>query len=190
MSSFDYGGMVLSWIFPADQTGSVHVRPEIVTSGSGQAGQSLKIEVDDAGRWQEVHSLGAVITGLDGAVSKVALKPAGPGRYEAMHPVDKPGAYLVAVTDQNGGRDNLLARSGAVALYPEEYRETGWIWRPCGPLPGPGEALCWRSLTRHLPPVRARRDLTAFLLALAALLWLMDVAGRRLSIGPEDLSAL
>lgn len=29
------------------------------------------------------------------------------------------------MTDQNGGRDNLLARSGAVALYPDEYRETG-----------------------------------------------------------------
>lgn len=187
-------GNILSWILPADQAGSVHVRPEIVASGSGQSGQSLKIEVDDAGRWQEVRSLGAVITGPDGSVSKTDLKPAGPGHYQALLPVDKPGAYLVAVTGRSGGRENLLARSGAVAPYPDEYRQTGVDLEALRAIARAGGGAVLekplQAFADNLPPVRSRRDLTVFLLSLAALLWLTDVAGRRLSIGPEDFAAL
>ena len=141
-----------------------------------------------------MRSLGAVITGPDGSVSKTDLKPAGPGRYQALLPVDKPGAYLVSVTGRSGGRDNLLARSGAVAPYPDEYRQTGVDMESLRAIARAGGGAVLekplQAFEDNLPPVRARKDLTPILLALAALLWLTDVAGRRLSIGPEDLAAM
>ncbi|MCG8403062.1 MAG: VWA domain-containing protein [Firmicutes bacterium] len=185
-------GNVLSWILPAENTGSLYVEAGVVSSYS--QGQGLEIRVEDPGDWQQVRQLNAVVTGPDGTVQTVPLEPSGPGRYQVRHHIDKPGAYLVGIKGDAGGRDTVLARGGAVAPYPPEYRETGINMESLRAIAAAGGGAVLekpeQAFADNLPSVQARRDLAPFLLALAALLWLVDVAGRRLVFGDEERAAL
>ncbi|SFR14371.1 VWA domain-containing protein [Desulfoscipio geothermicus] len=186
-------GNVLSWILPAHNTGSVNVETEVTSTGGDTTGQALKITVEDPGSWQEVRALRALVTGPGGSTLTVPLQPAGPGRYEARQPVEKPGAYLLSVAG-GGEQPQVLARSGVVVPYPPEYRETGVDMQRLRAIARAGGGTVLekpeQAFADNLPPVRARRDLSAGLLAVAALLWLVDVAGRRLVLGAEERAAL
>ncbi|AEG16319.1 protein of unknown function DUF1355 [Desulfofundulus kuznetsovii DSM 6115] len=195
-------GNVLSWILPAVDTSPVQVQAEVVggAEAAGGAGAPpegyavVRITVDDPGHWQKVRRFTALLTGPEGENRTLDLHPAGPGRYTGQTTVAGPGAYLVSITAANGGSPALVAQTGLVVSYPAEYRETGVdlgrleeIARAGGGrvLASPVEAFA-----PNLPPVRAGRDLSSPLLALAAVLWLLDVAGRRLVIGAEEWAAL
>ncbi|MDQ0287561.1 uncharacterized protein YegL [Desulfofundulus luciae] len=208
-------GNVLSWILPAVDTSPVQVQAEVISGaeaaaavqgeepaatagGTPQAGAPgdsvVRVTVDDPGHWQMVRRFTDILTGPDGETRTFDLHPAGPGRYTGQTAVAGSGAYLVSITATNGGSRALVAQTGLVVSYPAEYRETGVdldrleeIARAGGGtvLASPAEAFA-----PNLPPVWAGRDLSSPLLALAAVLWLLDVAGRRLVIGPEERAAL
>ncbi|MDH7572205.1 MAG: VWA domain-containing protein [Clostridia bacterium] len=179
-------GRVLSWILPAVDASPLRVQAEVTEAASGEA--ALRIEVDDPGRWQEVRRLEAVVTGPEGSSRRIHLAPAGPGRYAALVEV-QPGAYTVTVTGAQ--EPGVLAQTGVVVSYPEEYRRTGPDPDALAALAraGGGEILTdpAAAFAPNLAPVRARRDLSLLLLALACLVWVLDVAGRRLTLGREEL---
>lgn len=185
-------GNVLSWIMPAENTYPLYL--ETTVSSPGAAGRSLEISVEDPGGWEEVRELGAVVTGPEGDIFEVPLKPAGPGRYEASYYVDTPGVYMVSVKGGDGDGEAVLARGGTVVPYPPEYRETGVDMESLRSIAAAGGGTVLekpeQAFADNLPPVKSRRDLTPFLLALAALLWLVDVAGRRLVFGEDERAAL
>lgn len=187
-------GNVLSWILPAGNASPLNVETKVTSPGTAAAGQTLQIIAEDPGEWQQVRGLKARITAPDGSTSEVPLQPAGPGRYEVQHPVEKPGAYLVTIAGSDGAGQTMLARSGVVVDYPAEYRETGVDMESLRAIARAGGGTVLekpeQAFADNLPPVRARRDLTAGLLAVAALLWLVDVAGRRLVLGAEERAAL
>ena len=185
-------GNVLSWILPAETTDSLSVQAEVIP-GSGLSGRDLQVKVEDSSGWQEVRDLQALVTGPDGKTMTVPLKPDGPGRYTARQPAGKPGAYLVAIAGTKE-QNQLLARGGVVVPYSSEYKETGVDNNALLAIAraGGGSVLekPEQAFLKNLPPVKARRDLTALFMALAAIVWLGDVAARRLSIGPEERAAL
>ncbi|MFA7467601.1 MAG: VWA domain-containing protein [Desulfotomaculaceae bacterium] len=183
-------GNVLSWILPADSTGSLYVETDVTSSPVG--GQVLEIQVEDPGDWQQVRGLSALVTGPDGSVTTVALEPAGPGRYEARHTVEQSGAYLINIDSVD--EETIMGRGGAVVPYPDEYRDTGVDSEAMRAIAAAGGGTVLenpeQAYAENLPPVQARRDLAPYLLALAAFLWLVDVAGRRLVFGEEERVAL
>lgn len=185
-------GNVLSWILPAGSTGSLYVETNVTASPG--AGQVLEISVEDPGDWQRVLALNVLVTGPDGSVTETDLEPAGPGRYTAVLDVEKPGAYLVNVNGASGENGAVSARGGAVVPYPGEYQETGVDKDSLRAIAAAGGGTLLekpeQAYADNLPAVQARRDLAPYLLALAALLWLADVAGRRLVIGTEERAAL
>lgn len=185
-------GNVLSWILPAGSTGSLYVETNV--TDSPDAGQMLEISVEDPGDWQQVRTLSALVTGPDGSVTTVNLEPAGPGRYAAGLAAEKPGAYLVNINSVRGDDGAVLARGGAVVPFPGEYRETGVDEKSLRAIAAAGGGTVLekpeQAYADNLPVVRARRDLAPYLLALAALLWLADVAGRRLVFGTEERAVL
>ncbi|MGB9920828.1 MAG: glutamine amidotransferase [Moorellales bacterium] len=181
-------GRVLSWILPALEASPLQVQAEVAEEGGGE--QAISIRVDDPGRWEEVRRLEAVLTGPDNVARRVPLVPAGPGRYAARAEA-APGAYTVAVVAGGEGEGEVLAQTGLVVPYPEEYRETGLDLEALAAVAraGGGEVLTDPAavFAPNLPPVRASRDLSLSLLAVAAVVWVLDVADRRLRLGREEI---
>lgn len=181
-------GRVLSWILPTVDASPLQVQAEVAEDAAGD--QAIRIRVDDPGRWKEVRHLEAVVTGPDGAGRRIPLAPAGPGRYVATAEA-APGAYTVGVVAGGEGKGRLLAQTGLVVPYPEEYRETGLDLEGLAAVAqaGGGEVLQdpAAAFAPNLPPVQASRDLSLLLLAVAAVVWVLDVAGRRLMLGREEI---
>jgi uncharacterized membrane protein len=181
-------GNILSWVLPAVNTSALQINTRIEENGD------VQVTVDDPARWQEVVNYLLKVTGPAGQTSDVELAPAGPGRYTARLPAIKAGAYLINVVSPNGRGQALVAQSSLVIPYPAEYKETGVELTRLAEIAraGGGEILTSpeQAFAPNLAPVRASRDLSSLLLILAGVLWLLDIAGRRLHFGAEEREAL
>ena len=119
-----------------------------------------------------------------GDTASLTLAPVSPDTYEAALPEAGPGAYAVTVEYTEDGKNSVLLEGGTVVSYSREYdlrlqpgnalerlaAQTG------GQMVSDPQALF--ALTSA--PARARKELTAALTALALILFLADVAQRRL----------
>ncbi len=144
-------------------------------------GGEAKLRIrESSGDGELADDLHAVVTDEHGGRSELAPIPVAPGEYEAHVKVEGPGVYLTQI----GG-----SLSGFVIPYSPEYRVsdaggkekleqlaavTGGrmlvLERPEAAFEGP------RTVTKQY------RDMTRPMLILALLLWLADIAIRRLSI--------
>src|SRR5206468_4801306 len=123
---------------------------------------------------------------LPGGVRReVELAPAGPGRYRASIGAPAPGAYVIQV-EQRIDAATLRGEVGWVAPYPAEYRETGPDTVLLGQIAAAGGGRVLTEPAEAVAP--AERTAVAgwpagpFLLVLAALLWPLEIAARRLSL--------
>ncbi|HEY3081149.1 MAG TPA: VWA domain-containing protein [Chloroflexota bacterium] len=198
-------GNVLSWVLPPGESGDLAVRVEVGAGGGGSSaagggGSAAAAIVAEAARgWEEVRPTSAVVIGdppapgagprpqaeAASARREVELLPAGPGRYRASIGAPSPGAYVVQV-EQRVADAVLRGEVGWVAPYSAEYRETGpdpvllgQIAAAGGGrvLSDPGEAVA-----RPERSALAGWPASPFLLVLAALLWPLEIASRRLSL--------
>jgi hypothetical protein len=182
-------GNVLSWVLPPGESGDLAVRVEV---GAGGGSAEAAVVAEAARGWEEVRPTRAVVVGDPPAVAgagdgrrEVELAPAGPGRYRGAIGAPSPGAYVVQV-EQQVGEAVLRGEVGWVAPYPAEYRETGPDLVLLGQvaaagggrvLGDPGEAVA-----RPERAALAGWPAGPFLLVLAALLWPLEIASRRLSL--------
>lgn len=137
----------------------------------------------------------ATLIGPDGARREAPLRQTAPGRYGADLTGLAEGAHLVTVTQRRGDQVVATSTSGLVVGYSPEYA----IPSP-GPDPltaalaaGGGRVLSApeQAFDRQgLAPASAVIDIWAPLLLLALLLLPLDIAVRRLTLGPGDLAAL
>jgi uncharacterized membrane protein len=124
---------------------------------------------------------------------RLPLEQVGPGRYEVHRPVEQPGVYLVRVganqDDQSMGQLTL----GIVVPYSPEYTSTGVnrsLLAELAHVTGGGELIDPLSAFLHnLPSMEAAREIWQALLLLAALLFPVDVAIRRLRLDRQMLIA-
>ena len=72
------------------------------------------------GRADALRRLSARVNGPDGRGSDVVLDPIGAGAYAGELPLDRPGAYAIAVRDDANGA--VVANAGALLLEGEELR--------------------------------------------------------------------
>jgi hypothetical protein len=161
---------------------------------------AIRVEmVDEAGRPRNFLDLTATLIGPDLAASEVSLPQVGAGLYEARVDLREPGTYLVRVAAREGGETSSqqpLAQQtlGLVVPYSPEYgasasggtdrtlletlaRRTGG-----GELPEPLAAFL-----HNLPAADRAREAWRGLLLAVALLFPLDVALRRVMLGPRDL---
>ncbi len=180
---------LVSWTFPGEETDGIEATFD-VRSGS----TTLRVEsVESDGSPRDFYDTNAVIVGPDLAPIDVDLVQIAPGVYEADLGDVEPGAYAVRVTQIRSGTSPLGRTVGLVAPTAAEYR-----------LLGPDEALLGslRSATgggiielptdpwiNDLRTTSRSTDLWPLLLVLALLLWPLDIALRRVSIGRRELAA-
>lgn len=179
----------VKWTFPQFDPSPYQVKASL-------KGAKGKLTVESASDAGGAVKLGAVIEGMnstDGAESgPLGLMPVAPGRYEAELGHLAPGAYLARIGEL--GREGVLSAdggqtSGLVIPYSPEYRIQG----------GEGERTLSRiaaitggrelRLEDAMLSFRGERiaskeiyDWTRELLIASLLLWLLDIAVRRLSV--------
>jgi uncharacterized membrane protein len=180
---------LVSWTFPGEETGGIEASFESTGDTTGLHVQS----VEPDGSPRDFYLTSAVVVGPDLEPRTVNLVQTAPGVYEAPLGEIDPGAYAVRVTQSKPGASPLGRTVGLVAQTPAEYR-----------ILGANEAYLasLRSTTGGRAVVTAldpwRHDLTAtdqftelwpWLLVLALLLWPLDIALRRISLGRRELVA-
>ena len=147
--------------------------------------------VDAQGNYRNFLNLQAAVVGPKGDRQTVRLEQSAPGHYEARFPTTATGTYMANVieTGADGARSSQVV--GASVNYSPEFNDTG-----------PNMALLTRIAEvgggRLLQPetpnpflhdrvkTRQARDLWEWLLRCAILLFVFDVATRRIHIDREE----
>lgn len=173
----------VKWTFPQFSTDPYHVQATV----EGGAAE-LKITAQ-GGRTDQ---LTVTVAGEDGRTRTLQAVPEAPGEYTVRMEDAEPGAYLMQISASEAAGDSPSggALAGFVIPYSPEFRLAGGdeghgTLAEIAALTGgrvlsldePGEAFRIERV-----PARDRIDLVRPLLIAALLLWLADIAVRRLSL--------
>jgi uncharacterized membrane protein len=180
---------LVSWTFPGEETGGIEATFESEGARTGLHVES--VEADGSPR--DFYSTTAVVVGPDLEPRTVNLVQIAPGVYEAPLGEIDPGAYAVRVTQTKPGSSPLGRTVGLVAQTPAEYRVLGANESVLAALrtASGGNAIespldPWRH---DLTTTDTFTELWPLLLILALLLWPLDIALRRMSLGRRELAA-
>jgi uncharacterized membrane protein len=151
--------------------------------------------VDDKGNFLNFLSPKARLVTPDYKGRDLTLDQVGPGRYEANFDARQLGTYLVNIRTQKGEQSRSQI-TGGVLPYSPEYAAIGtdeFLLNGVAERSG-GQLLPFNKpqnvFARSRPPARLPVDIWLPLLMVAACLFPLDVAVRRLLIGEEELNAL
>ena len=157
-------------------------------------GTTARITVDSVGDdkvYQNFMKTNATVVDPSNAQSQVALPQVAPGRYETRIPIGDEGAYFLNITqsDQSGAVTGSRP-AGFVIPYSAEYRDL----RANPELLGQLATTTGGQVVSDARTVFDRdrrvdgqpRELWPWFMVLAALLFLFDVAARRLRLGWMD----
>ena len=180
---------LVSWTFPGEETGGIEA---VFDTQGGKT--TLHVEsVETDGSPRDFYDTTAVVVGPDFQPSDVSLVQIAPGVYEAPLGEIDPGAYAIRVTQTRPGSSPLGRTVGLVAPTAAEYRQLGANEAFLGALrAATGGAIVETPLDpwRHdLLTTSRSTDLWPLLLVLALLLWPLDIALRRVSVGRREFAA-
>ena len=180
---------LVSWTFPGEETGGIEA---VFDSTGGKT--TLHVEsVETDGSPRDFYDTSAVVVGPDLEPAEVGLVQVAPGVYEAALGEIDPGAYAVRVTQTRPGTSPLGRTVGLVAPTAAEYRVLGANEAFLATLrTATGGSVVETPLDpwRHdLVSTSRSTDLWPMLLVLALLLWPLDIALRRVSIGRREFAA-
>jgi len=178
---------IVKWTFPAFGAAPMEVETKI----SGNEAD-IRVRVGDADR-AEFGNLVATVTDEAMNVRQVELEPTAPGEYAGRAELLQPGAYLARIERSGGGTEegptSAAAVAGFVVPYSPEYRIGGRDGTEA--LVQIAELTGGRVLDFERPedafaaptePKLRVAGLHRELLAAALLLWVADIALRRLQL--------
>lgn len=155
---------------------------------------NFKVDVvNDLGVFQDGLDLRARVPTAEGRTIETRLTQTRPGRYETQFSVQEPGAYPVDVVQYDGNQVSRTESTGVVVSYASEYRDFGINGSNLASI-----AAMTGGRILHSPADTYDRTgldfagqdaipLKQWLLWLAAILFPLDVAIRRLRVDPLDL---
>lgn len=181
-----FAAQLVGWTLPAPQVEGISAEAALEDDRV-----VLRVEgTDDAGHPRNFLDVTAMLIGPDLGVVEAELPQVGAGRYEARLDVARPGTYLVRVGIHKGDEPLGQQTLGLVVPYSPEYRASGtahallneWARLTGGDeLPEPAAAFA-----HNLPAANRAREIWTSLLLAVALLFPLDVAVRRVMLGPAD----
>ncbi len=178
------------WVLPQPEDAGLQAR--LVTEG-----EQTFLDVtstDSEGRPRDLLETQATIVGTESSQA-ITLTQAAPGRYRGAVAVGRPGTYLAQVRQQQAdGTPVASATSGLVVPYSAEYK----LLAPgASVLPELARATGGREIADPVAafdpfaqPAAHRRPVWPALLLVAALLFPLDVAARRLRLNRADVLRL
>ena len=180
---------LVSWTFPGEETGGIEATFETVGGNTTLHVQSAESD----GSPRDFYSTSAVIVAPDLEPRTVNLVQTAPGVYETPLGEIDPGAYAVRVTQTRPGVSPLGRTVGLVAPTAAEYRLLGanepFLATLRSATGGTVMADAKDPWVHDLHATNRFTELWPYLLVLALLLWPLDIALRRMSLGRRDLAA-
>jgi Ca-activated chloride channel family protein len=165
---------------------------QVTAADEGGEGHLVVDDFTAGGGFVNGAPLQARVVAPDLTTKTVPLAQTGPGRYEGRFDTDQTGAYLVNV-HQGDGQVVQSQTAGLVVPYSPEYRTLGpnlplltQLTEATGGRVQSDPARIFRDAPSWVIGVA---DLSPALLLLAALLFVVDIAVRRLALRPETLRA-
>jgi uncharacterized membrane protein len=179
---------LVAWTFPGEETGGIEA--EFVTRGERT---TLRVEsVAEDGSPRDFYSTTAVVVGPDLTPTELDFVQVAPGVYERELGEIDPGAYAVRVSQTRPGDSPLGRTVGLVAPTASEYRLLGpneaFLATLRAATGGRQIALPIEPWTHDLETTSTYTPLWPLLLILALLLWPLDIALRRVSVGRRELA--
>lgn len=182
-----WGGMsrlwneIIAWSLPQIESGTWKTQTS-VDNGKGKVTVTVPTGVNMP------QELDATVVNQQMERELIRLKPIAPGVWEGEFPAAEPGSYLIQITEKANGQVIAGQTTGLTVAYSPEYAMPkdgeqvlkSWLEAGGGALlTAPAEVF-----SRELPPKWETQPIGEWLLMLAALLWPLDVAARRLQL-PE-----
>ncbi|HEX7472068.1 MAG TPA: VWA domain-containing protein [Candidatus Limnocylindrales bacterium] len=178
---------LVSWTFPGEETGGIEARFD--TQGGKTTLHVESVAADGSPR--DFYSTTATIVAPDLTPLQVTLPQVAPGVYETTLGELGPGAYAIRLNQTKPGSSALGRTVGLVAPTAAEYRSLGpnepllaAIRTATGGTVADDPVAVWKH---DLATTSTFTDLWPALLVLAMLLWPIDVALRRVSVGRREL---
>ncbi|HEX5322608.1 MAG TPA: VWA domain-containing protein, partial [Capsulimonadaceae bacterium] len=172
-----FWSQVLRWSLRANQNANLQA---VADSTSGR-GHIVVDAFSDNGGYENNVDLSAKVAAPNLSTSQVRLAQTGPGRYEATFDASQTGSYLIDI--QHRGTQSLQT-VGLVVPYSPEFKELGPNLPLLTRLAEESGGRILRSPAEAFRQAAARVvaniSLAPVLLLLAGLLFLLDVAWRRL----------
>lgn len=130
----------------------------------------------------------AIVIDPAGKENKVDLKVIQPGIYEGNFSVSTPGIYIINTRHKDGGQTTITSESALAVSYSSEYdlRQSGSkeiLHRIVNQTGGKIFDNPEDVFKENLKPVWAQTEIWPWLLPIALLLFILDIAIRRLNIG-------
>ena len=179
---------MVGWTFPGEESGGIEA------SFVDRGGRTyLRVEsVNDDGSARDFYRTQVALVAPDLTTSTVDLSQVAPGVYETPVVALDSGAYAVRVTQTKAGEGALGRTLGLVAPTPAEYRLLGSnepLMAAMRNATGGSEVGLPADVWAHdLQSTSRFTDLWPVLLVLALLLWPLDIALRRVSLGRRELA--
>jgi len=184
-----FASQLVAWTFPGEETGGIEARFD--TRGEQTTLHVESVEADGSPR--DFYATTAKIVGPDLQPVDASLVQVAPGIYEAPLGALDPGAYAIRLSQTRPGTAPLGRTVGLVAPTATEYRRLGTNEALLGALrsaTGGTVVAAPSDVWRHdLSRTSHYADLWPLLLVIAMLLWPLDVALRRVSLGRREVAA-
>jgi len=184
-----FASQLVAWTFPGEETGGIEARFD--TRGEQTTLHVESVEADGSPR--DFYATTAKIVGPDLQPVDATLVQVAPGIYEAPLGALDPGAYAIRLSQTRPGTAPLGRTVGLVAPTATEYRRLGTNEALLGALrsaTGGTVVAAPSDVWRHdLSRTSHYADLWPLLLVIAMLLWPLDVALRRVSLGRREFAA-
>ncbi|MBI3747165.1 MAG: hypothetical protein HY264_11710, partial [Chloroflexi bacterium] len=178
----------VGWTFPGEEAGGIEASFDVRDGRTTLHVQSVQPD----GSPRDFYTTSAVLVGPDLEPVAANLDQVAPGVYEKDLGELASGAYAVRITQIRPGTAALGRTVGLVAPIAAEYRLLGANQPLLATLRA---ATNGKEITTPLEPWRHDLRLTAsftelwpWLLVLALLLWPLDIALRRVSLGRRELA--
>ena len=179
---------LVSWTFPGEDTAGIEASFE----ADGNATRLRVESVEADGSPRDFYSTTATIVAPDLTTATVPLVQVAPGVYEAPLGEIDPGAYAIRVNQTLPGSPSLGRNLGLVAPTPAEYRLLGpneaFLATLRAATGGRAIELPVEAWTHDLATTASFTALWPVLLVIALLLWPLDVALRRVSLGRREFA--
>ena len=178
---------LVSWTFPGEETGGIEAT--FVTEGNSTRLRVESVSADGSPR--DFYSTAVAITTPDLTSKALGLSQVAPGVYEVPLGEIDPGAYVIRVSQTRPGSPALGRTLGLVAPTPAEYRVLGTNHAFLATLRAATNGRAIETpdepWTHDLTTNASSTDLWPTLLILALLVWPLDIALRRVSVGRREL---